>query len=145
MTRKEFYHLHDIPLDIARREARIASLEALQAAGPSVVSDVVRASHGEGNACIQGHATVTGTDAMYARRAKQIDLLKRKNLHLQLLYEEGLDLIETCTDLRTRAALSARCVEGRRYCDIARDFAQPDVDAEALRKAVDRWISKNIF
>lgn len=145
MTRKEFYHLHDIPMDIARREARIASLEALQAQRPSVVSDVVRSSVGEGNACTLGHVTVTGTDAAYARRAEQIAALRRKNAHMQLLYAEGIELIETCADLRTRAAMSAHCVEGRRYCDIAKDFNQPDVDAEALRKAVDRWILKNIF
>ena len=60
MKPQEFRRLYAIPYDIAKRQKRIERLENMQADGPQAASDVVRASRGEGNACVIGHVTVTG-------------------------------------------------------------------------------------
>lgn len=147
MTAKDFRNLYKLPMDIAKRRARIAKLEAVQMAGAVRAADVVQASHGEGNACINGHATVTGRDIAYDRREEQIRRLKELNAHKQQIYDEGMALVESCPDPRTRAALTAHCVEGIRYTEIACDMEEHGIhtNEDALRKSVDRWISKNFL
>ena len=54
MKPHEFRRLYAIPYDIAKRRQRIERLEILQADGPQAASDVVKASHGEGNSCVLG-------------------------------------------------------------------------------------------
>ena len=73
MKPHEFRRLYAIPYDIAKRRQRIERLEILQADGPQAASDVVKSSHGEGNSCVLGHVTVTGTaDSSYNQRAAEI-------------------------------------------------------------------------
>jgi hypothetical protein len=45
-----------------------------------------------------------------------------------------------------RAAASAHCLEGKSYPDIVAELRAMgmQVDAEALRKAVDRWVKKAV-
>lgn len=147
MTAKDFRNLYKLPMDIAKRRARIAKLEAVQVAGAVQAADVVQASHGEGNACINGHVTVTGRDIAYDRREEQIRRLKELNERQQQMYEEGCMLVESCEDPRTRAALTAHCVEGIRYTEIACEMEEHGIhaNADALRKSVDGWISKKFF
>ena len=77
MNRKQFMKLYAIPLDIEKRQRRIAQLEKLQANGPQVVADVVKSSTGEGNATINCNATVRGVDKEYLEREQLIRQLEQ--------------------------------------------------------------------
>ena len=125
MKPREFRQLHAIPYDIESRKRRIKRLEAMQADGPQPASDVVRSSRGEGNACILGHATVTGTD---------------------IAYMEGQRIVEACDDVVLRVMLSEVCVEGRKPQEVAVILSERgyDMDAEAIRRRIDRWIDQNV-
>lgn len=145
MTPREFRKLYAIPYDIERRKLRIERLEAMQAEGPQSASDVVKSSRGEGNACIIGHATVTGTDAAFSRREEEIRYLRKKNREQRAEYANAVRLVENCEDVELRAMLSAVCIEGKKPQDVAVELMEQGVDigAEAIRRRVERWINQN--
>ena len=94
MTPREFRKLYAIPYDIERRKLRIERLEAMQAEGPQSASDVVKSSRGEGNACIIGHATVTGCEDVELRAmlsAVCIEGKKPQEVAVELM-EQGVDI-----------------------------------------------------
>lgn len=144
MTQREFRKLYAIPYDIERRKLRIEKLERIQADGPQSASDVVRSSRGEGNACVLGHATVTGTDIAFSRREEEIRLLKKKNCEQLAEYTEAVRLVENCDDVELRAMLSAVCIEGKKPQEVAVELMESgiDVDPETIRKRIERWIKK---
>lgn len=147
MKPREFRQLHAIPFDIKARANRIRQLEDKQAEGPEIVADVVKSSRGEGNACIMGHATVRGTaDDAYTRREKEIERLKKINAELEARYLEGQRIVETCEDYLLRAAISDICILGRKPQDVAVEWMEQgyDMDAEAIRRRVDRWVEQNV-
>lgn len=145
MTPREFRYLYTIPIDIKVRTRRIEQLEAMQADGPQDVADIVKSSHGEGNNCYLGHVTVHGTDAAFTRRESEIEQLKGRNQKQEAMYWEGQKLLETCDDALLRAMLSSVCVEGKKPQDVAIELTEEgyDIEAEAIRKRVDRWIKQN--
>ena len=147
MKPRDFRQLHAIPFDIKARTNRIRQLEEKQAEGPEIVADVVKSSRGEGNACIIGHATVRGTaDDAYTRREKEIERLKKLNAELETRYLEGQRIVETCEDYLLRAAISDICILGRKPQDVAVEWMEQgyDMDAEAIRRRVDRWVEQNV-
>lgn len=146
LTPREFRKLYAIPLDIEKRQRRIEQLEALQAEGPQSASDVVKSSSGEGNACILGHATVTGTDVSYSRREEEIKRLKQLNRQQLAKYMRGQELIERCDDCELRAMLTAVCSEGQKPQAVAIELMERgvDVSAEAVRRRVERWIKREV-
>lgn len=145
-TPQEFRKLYAIPYDIENRQKRINRLEVMQAEGPQSVADVVKASHGEGSTCYLGHATVHGTDAIFFRREKEIQQLKKINAQKQEKYLYGVKLIEQCDDVELRAMLSAICIEGKKPQDVAIELMEfdIDIDGEAIRSRVRRWINRNL-
>ena len=146
MKPREFRQLHAIPYDIEARKRRIKRLEAMQADGPQPASDVVKSSRGEGNACIMGHATVSGTDIAFSRREDEIRRLKKFNAEKDAAYMEGLRIVETCDDVVLRGMLSDVCIEGKKPQEVAVALTEQgyDIDAEAIRRRVDRWIDQNV-
>ncbi len=146
MKPREFRQLHAIPYDIEARKRRIKRLEAMQADGPQPASDVVKSSQGEGNACIMGHATVSGTDIAFSRREDEIQRLKKLNAEKDAAYMEGLCIVETCDDVVLRGMLSDVCIEGKKPQEVAVALTEQgyDIDAEAIRRRVDRWIDQNV-
>lgn len=147
MKPREFRQLHAIPFDIKARKERIRQLEDKQAEGPEIVADVVKSSRGEGNACIMGHATVRGTaDATYTKREAEIKRLKKINADLEARYLEGQRIVETCDDYLLRAAISAICILGKKPQEVAVEWMEQgrDLDAEAIRRRVDRWVEQNV-
>lgn len=146
MKPREFRQLHAIPYDIEARKRRIKRLEAMQADGPQPASDVVKSSRGEGNACIMGHATVSGTDIAFSRREDEIRRLKKLNAEKDAAYMEGLRIVETCDDVVLRGMLSDVCIEGKKTQEVAVALTEQgyDIDAEAIRRRVDRWIDQNV-
>lgn len=147
MKPHEFRRLYAIPYDIAKRRQRIERLEAMQADGPQAASDVVKSSHGTGNDCILGHATVTGTtDAAYNQRTEEIRRLKKINQVQSKMYNAGVHMVEECEDPALRAMLSAVCVEGKKPQDVAIELSEQgfDIDADAIRQRIRRWICKNV-
>lgn len=147
MTPREFRQLHAIPFDIKARTRRIQQLEAKQAEGPELVPDVVKSSCGDGNACILGHATVRGTaDSVYARRESEIKKLKARNAELDALYIEGQRIVETCDDIMLRAAISDICILGKKPQEVAVELMEfgCDLDADTIRRRVDRWVEQNV-
>lgn len=147
MKPREFRQLHAIPFDIKARKERIRQLEDKQAEGPEIVADVVKSSRGEGNACIMGHATVRGTaDAAYTKRGAEIERLKKINADLEARYLEGQRIVETCDDYLLRAAISAICILGKKPQEVAVEWMEQgrDLDAEAIRRRVDRWVEQNV-
>lgn len=147
MKSREFRQLHAIPFDIKARTNRIRQLEDKQAEGPEIVADVVKSSRGEGNACIIGNAIVRGTaDDAYIRREKEIERLKKINAELEARYLEGQRIVETCEDYLLRAAISDICILGRKPQDVAVEWMEQgrDLDAEAIRRRVDRWVEQNV-
>lgn len=146
MKPREFRQLHAIPYDIEARKRRIKRLEAMQADGPQPASDVVKSSRGEGNACILGHATVSGTDIVFSRREDEIRRLKKLNAEKDAAYMEGLRIVETCDDVVLRGMLSDVCIEGKKPQEVAVALTEQgyDIDAEAIRRRVDRWIDQNV-
>lgn len=147
MKPRDFRQLHAIPFDIKARTNRIRQLEEKQAEGSEIVADVVKSSRGEGNACIIGHATVRGTaDNAYTRREKEIERLKKINAELEARYLEGQRIVETCEDYLLRAAISDICILGRKPQDVAVEWMEQgyDMDAEAIRRRVDRWVEQNV-
>lgn len=147
MKPREFRQLHAIPFDIKARKERIRQLEDKQAEGPEIVADVVKSSRGEGNACIMGHATVHGTaDDAYTKREAEIKRLKKINAYLEARYLEGQRIVETCDDYLLRAAISAICILGKKPQEVAVEWMEQgrDLDAEAIRRRVDRWVEQNV-
>lgn len=147
MKPREFRQLHAIPFDIKARKERIRQLEDKQAEGPEIVADVVKSSRGEGNACILGHATVSGTaDDAYTKREAEIKRLKKINADLEARYLEGQRIVETCDDYLLRAAISAICILGKKPQEVAVEWMEQgrDLDAEAIRRRVDRWVEQNV-
>lgn len=146
MKPREFRQLHAIPYDIEARKRRIKRLEAMQADGPQPASDVVKSSRGEGNACIMGHATVSGTDIAFSWREDEIRRLKKLNAEKDAAYMEGLRIVETCDDVVLRGMLSDVCIEGKKPQEVAVAMTEQgyDIDAEAIRRRVDRWIDQNV-
>lgn len=147
MKPREFRQLHAIPFDIKARKERIRQLEDKQAEGPEIVADVVKSSRGEGNACIMGHATVRGTaDDAYTKREAEIKRLKKINADLEARYLEGQRIVETCDDYLLRAAISAICILGKKPQEVAVEWMEQgcDLDAEAIRRRVDRWVEQNV-
>lgn len=146
MKPREFRQLHAIPYDIEARKRRIKRLEAMQADGPQPASDVVKSSRGEGNACIMGHATVSGTDIAFSRREDEIQRLKKLNAEKDAAYMKGLHIVETCDDVVLRGMLSDVCIEGKKPQEVAVALTEQgyDIDAEAIRRRVDRWIDQNV-
>ena len=146
MKPREFRQLHAIPYDIEARKRRIKRLEAMQADGPQPASDVVKSSRGEGNACIMGYATVSGTDIAFSRREDEIRRLKKLNAEKDAAYMEGLHIVETCDDVVLRGMLSDVCIEGKKPQEVAVALTEQgyDIDAEAIRRRVDRWIDQNV-
>lgn len=143
---REFRKLYAMPYDIDMRQRRIERLEALQADGPQSASDVVKSSTGEGNACILGHATVTGTDISFSRREDEIRRLKLRNQEQRQKYLYGQWLIEQCDDCEMRAMLTAICSEGKKPQEVAVELMEQGVDIgpEAIRRRVERWIEQNV-
>lgn len=150
MKPREFRQLHAIPFDIKARKERIRQLEDKQAEGPEIVADVVKSSRGEGNACIMGHAIVHGTDdevyRAYLKRENEIKNLKKINADLEARYLEGQRIVETCDDYLLRAAISAICILGKKPQEVAVEWMEQgrDLDAEAIRRRVDRWVEQNV-
>lgn len=147
MKPREFRQLYAIPYDIKARKRLIQKLEEKQAQGPEIVADVVKSSRGDGNACIIGHATVRGTaDNAYAQREAEIKKLKEKNVKLEAVYLEGLHIVETCEDVILRAAISGICILGKKPQDVAVELMEMgcDMDADAIRRRVDRWVERNV-
>ena len=147
MKPREFRQLHAIPFDIKARKERIRQLEDKQAEGPEIVADVVKSSRGEGNACIMGHAIVRGTaDDAYTKREAEIKRLKEINADLEARYLEGQRIVETCDDYLLRAAISAICILGKKPQEVAVEWMEQgrDLDAEAIRRRVDRWVEQNV-
>ena len=146
MKPREFRQLHAIPFDIEARNRRIKRLEAMQADGPQPASDVVKASRGEGNACILGHATVSGTDIAFTRREEEIRQLKKINAEKSAMYLEGVRIVETCDDVVLRWIISDICIDGKKPQEVAVELAEKgqDIDADAIRRRVDRWIDQNM-
>lgn len=147
MKPREFRQLHAIPFDIKARKERIRQLEDKQAEGPEIVADVVKSSRGEGNACIMGHAIVRGTaDDAYTKREAEIKRLKKINADLEAHYLEGQRIVETCDDYLLRAAISAICILGKKPQEVAVEWMEQgrDLDAEAIRRRVDRWVEQNV-
>lgn len=147
MKPREFRQLHAIPFDIKARKERIRQLEDKQAEGPEIVADVVKSSRGEGNACIMGHAIVRGTaDDAYTKREAEIKRLKKINTDLEARYLEGQRIVETCDDCLLRAAISAICILGKKPQEVAVEWMEQgrDLDAEAIRRRVDRWVEQNV-
>lgn len=147
MKPREFRQLHAIPYDIESRKRRIRRLESMQADGPQPASDVVKSSHGEGNACILGHATVSGTaDIAYNERENEIRRLKKLNAEKERLYMEGLRIVEACDDTILRGMISDLCIEGKKPLEVAISLAEQgyDIDADAIRRRVDRWVEQNV-
>lgn len=147
MKPREFRQLYAIPYDIKARKRLIQKLEEKQAQGPEIVADVVKSSRGDGNACIIGHATVRGTaDNAYAQREAEIKKLKEKNVKLEATYLEGLHIVESCEDVILRAAISGICILGKKPQDVAVELMEMgcDMDADAIRRRVDRWVERNV-
>lgn len=147
MKPREFRQLYAIPYDIKARKRLIQKLEEKQAQGPEIVADVVKSSRGDGNACIIGHATVRGTaDNAYAQREAEIKKLKERNAKLEAVYLEGLHIVETCEDVILRAAISGICILGKKPQDVAVELMEMgcDMDADAIRRRVDRWVERNV-
>lgn len=147
MKPREFRQLHAIPFDIKARKERIRQLEDKQAEGPEIVADVVKSSRGEGNACIIGNAIVRGTaDTAYTKRDAEIKRLKKINADLEARYLEGQRIVETCDDYFLRAAISAICILGKKPQEVAVEWMEQgrDLDAEAIRRRVDRWVEQNV-
>lgn len=147
MKPREFRQLYAIPYDIKARKRLIQKLEEKQAQGPEIVADVVKSSRGDGNACIIGHATVRGTaDNAYAQREAEIKKLKEKNAKLESTYLEGLHIVESCEDVILRAAISGICILGKKPQDVAVELMEMgcDMDADAIRRRVDRWVERNV-
>lgn len=146
MKPREFRQLHAIPFDIEARNRRIKRLETMQADGPQPASDVVKASRGEGNACILGHATVCGTDVAFTRREEEIRQLKKINAEKSAMYLEGVRIVETCDDAVLRWMISDICIDGKKPQEVAVELAEKgqDIDADAIRRRVDRWIDQNV-
>lgn len=150
MKPREFRQLHAIPFDIKARKERIRQLEDKQAEGPEIVADVVKSSRGEGNACIIGNAIVRGTDdeayRAYLKRENEIKNLKKINADLEARYLEGQRIVETCDDYLLRAAISAICILGKKPQEVAVEWMEQgrDLDAEAIRRRVDRWVEQNV-
>jgi hypothetical protein len=147
MKPREFRQLYAIPYDIKARKRLIQKLEEKQAQGPEIVADVVKSSRGDGNACIIGHTTVRGTaDNAYAQRETEIKKLKEKNAKLEAAYLEGLHIVETCEDVILRAAISGICILGKKPQDVAVELMEMgcDMDADAIRRRVDRWVERNV-
>lgn len=147
MKPREFRQLHAIPFDIKARKERIRQLEDKQAEGPEIVADVVKSSRGEGNTCIMGHAIVRGTaDDAYTKREAEIKRLKKINADLEARYLEGQRIVETCDDYLLRAAISAICILGKKPQEVAVEWMEQgrDLDAEAIRRRVDRWVEQNV-
>lgn len=147
MKPREFRQLHAIPFDIKARKERIRQLEDKQAEGPEIVADVVKSSRGEGNACIMSHAIVHGTaDDAYTKREAEIKRLKKINADLEARYLEGQRIVETCDDYLLRAAISAICILGKKPQEVAVEWMEQgrDLDAEAIRRRVDRWVEQNV-
>lgn len=147
MKPREFRQLYAIPYDIKARKRLIQKLEEKQAQGPEIVADVVKSSRGDGNACIIGHATVRGTaDNAYAQREAEIKKLKEKNAKLEATYLEGLHIVESCEDVILRAAISGICIIGKKPQEVAVELMEMgcDIDADAIRRRVDRWVERNV-
>lgn len=147
MKPREFRQLYAIPYDIKARKRLIQKLEEKQAQGPEIVADVVKSSRGDGNACIIGHAMVRGTaDNAYAQREAEIKKLKEKNAKLEATYLEGLHIVESCEDVILRAAISGICILGKKPQDVAVELMEMgcDMDADAIRRRVDRWVERNV-
>lgn len=147
MKPREFKQLYAIPYDIKARKRLITKLEEKQAQGPELVADVVKSSRGDGNACIIGHATVRGTaDNAYTQREAEIKKLKDKNAKLEAAYLEGLQIVESCDDFILRAAISGICILGKKPQDVAVELMEMgcDMDADAIRRRVDRWVEQNV-
>lgn len=147
MKPREFRQLYAIPYDIKARKRLIQKLEEKQAQGPEIVADVVKSSRGDGNACIIGHATVRGTaDNAYAQREAEIKKLKEKNAKLEATYLEGLHIVESCEDVILRAAISGICIIGKKPQEVAVELMEMgcDMDADAIRRRVDRWVERNV-
>ena len=146
MNRKQFMKLYAIPLDIEKRQRRIAQLEKLQANGPQVVADVVKSSTGEGNATINCNATVRGVDKEYLEREQLIRQLEQLQVQSRTTYDEGVRLIESCADTSVRVTLQVVCLEGGSYKDAACEYRRKYIpaDADALRKKAWKWVCANI-
>ena len=147
MKPREFRHLYAIPYDIEARKRRIRRLEEMQADGPQPASDVVKSSRGEGNACILGHATVTGTaDVAFSQRESEIKRLRKINAEKERTYMEGLRIVESCEDAALRWMVSDVCIDGKKPQEVAVELAEKgyDIDAEAIRRRVERWINQNV-
>ena len=132
---------------VCGKMCRIQQLEAKQAEGPELVADVVKSSCGDGNACILGHATVRGTaDSVYARRESEIKKLKARNAELDALYIEGQRIVETCDDIMLRAVISDICILGKKPQEVAVELMEfgCDLDADTIRRRVDRWVEQNV-
>ena len=72
--------------------------------------------------------------------------MKRINRLQSSLYNTGVHMVEDCDDPALRAMLSAVCVEGKKPQAVAVELSELgfDVDAEAIRQRVRRWIQKNV-
>lgn len=59
---------------------------------------------------------------------------------------EGLHIVETCDDVVLRGMLSDVCIEGKKPQEVAVALTEQgyDIDAEAIRRRVDRWIDQNV-
>jgi hypothetical protein len=146
MTEQEFRQLYRVQADITRRQARIERLEKLQEHCARELEDVVPSSLDAGSESRPRRQHVRKDNPEYLRREDQIRRMKMLNRQQAELYEEGCTLVELCEDWQTRAAASAHCLEGKSYPDIVAELRAMGVqaDAEALRKAVDRWVKKAV-
>ena len=59
---------------------------------------------------------------------------------------EGQRIIETCDDAMLRWMISDVCLNGRKPQEVAVELMEQgyDIDAEAVRKRIDRWIGQNV-
>ena len=54
--------------------------------------------------------------------------------------------METCEDYLHRAAISDICILGKKPQEVAVEWMEQgrDLDAEAIRRRVDRWVEQNV-
>lgn len=85
-------------------------------------------------------------DSVYARRESKIKKLKARNAELDAPYIEGQRIVETCDDIMLRAAISDICILGKKPQEVAVELMEfgCDLDADTIRRRVDRWVEQNV-
>lgn len=128
--RQAWRHLYALPLDMRKREARIRQLETLYRQALAQEAQAAAA------AC-------PAVPVLSARLARQRAALEQAQRDCWQQYQQAAAAIERCPDPLLRAVLHGRCLEGKSYPALAGELARAGIPAtaDALRKAVDRWLA----